>query len=544
MKKSVFALCASLGLLGACITDSGGTQGGANANDRTSGGEQGERLLTGAMSTSPDGRYVVIQRNETTVLLNVASKQSQELPLVVDRVVFPDVGGDVGYVVTKAPISVVAFDFAKFAKVWQVTPAFLSDRAALLAKLSEDGTRLLLGDIGRVFVIDTARGTLLDALTLGTDPTDVAIVPGKNRALIAGTVSWPLHKPSTKVFQLDLRTLELTSVNVPNCHAPMEVLPDATRAFMSPTFCEEGKATRPANWTNPDPVSVLDLGAGAPQFVRNLPGFGPVAMAKDGSRLIAYLDRARVDESLFDDPAQVPRGTATQFQLMTIEPKSLTFKLAPIGQGLPRFALTKDGNSLLVDASSLATRTAQGSIKATLSKDGLRVDTALFGNAAGEASVFGRFDLQTQRYAAFAGPPARLDRFVQTADGKRVFTLTATDDGLGGDLSQIDLAAGTTTMAGCALRDVGLLGDGNTLLLRVRLAASKRPNTTGGFDWYRREAYCFSADGTACSTIVRFQDSKPFASGTQSCPESHDCLEMVPPVGAICKALDLSAVTP
>ena len=46
-------------------------QGGSNVNDRSTGGDQGEQLLTGAMSISPDGKFVIAQRNQTSVLIDV-----------------------------------------------------------------------------------------------------------------------------------------------------------------------------------------------------------------------------------------------------------------------------------------------------------------------------------------------------------------------------------------------------------------------------------------------------------------------------------------
>jgi hypothetical protein len=507
-------------------------QGGdLSVNDRTGGGDQGELLLTGAMSTSPDGRYVVMQRNTTTVLLNVATKVAKELPFVIDRVVFAP-GSTRGYLVIDKPTAVIGYDFETGAELWKVQPVFLSSAGARIAKLSEDGKNLIVGDRGRVFVINTEAGKVRDVVSLASDPTDAAAVPGKNAMLVVGTVAWPEHKPSTRVYQLNLDTLTLQGVDVPNCHAPIEVLPDGTRAFMSPTFCEEDKATRPANWTNPDPVSVVDLAATGPQFVRNLPGFGPVSLAKDGSRVIAFVDRERIDASLFDDPSQVPSGTDDQFHLMTIEPKTLKFRLAEIGSALPRFALTRDGKSLLVDASTVSLR-AIGSATINLSVDGLRAQASLFGGAG--AAPFGRFDLDTQAYVGFTGSHARLDRFVQTADGQSVFTLRATADGLGGDLYKVNLQTGETTAKGCALRDLGLLGDGQTLLLRIRRAAHQDAQQ----NWYRQESYCYSSDGSSCTSIVDFRDVKPFAKGL-ICDEAsggHDCKVSMPPKGAECTAI-------
>src|SRR6266566_346164 len=68
-------------------------EGGSNANDRSNGGEQGEELLTGAMVISPDGKFVIAQRNQTSVLLDVGAKSARELSEQVDRFVFAKSGG-------------------------------------------------------------------------------------------------------------------------------------------------------------------------------------------------------------------------------------------------------------------------------------------------------------------------------------------------------------------------------------------------------------------------------------------------------------------
>src|SRR6185437_2093068 len=118
-------------------------------------------------------------------------------------------------------------------------------------------------------------------------------------------------------------------VGVPNCTAPIEVLPDASRALLSPTFCEEGKAsTSKDQWTNPDPVSIIDLPADGPHFLKNLPGFGPVAMTPDKTRAVAYLDMQRIDESMFEDKSKIPSKTGPRYHIMTIDPKSLAYELS------------------------------------------------------------------------------------------------------------------------------------------------------------------------------------------------------------------------
>jgi hypothetical protein len=306
---------------------------------------------------------------------------------------------------------------------------------------------------------------------------------------------------------------------LPNCSAPIVVLPDASRAFVSPTFCDEGQASSPSSgWTNPDPVSVIDLSPEGPEFVKNLPGFGPVALDPSGKRAVAYLDVERMDESMFDDKTQVPSRDGARYHILTLDPATLAFELSPVGNVLPRFAMSKNGRALLVDATVQQIR-GEAKVRATLDTSGrLTVNVQVFGSGN---SLFGAFDLDSRTYTPFGGPAASLDRFVQMGDATRVFTLKATADGLGGDLYRIDLDAKTATSLGTSLRDIGLLADAKTMLLRERLPAVQ-VQTKSGSSWYRRERYCFSLDGIACSASVEFQDSKPFQTGP-TCTSYHDC---------------------
>jgi hypothetical protein len=235
-------------------------------------------------------------------------------------------------------------------------------------------------------------------------------------------------------------------------------------------------------------------------------------------RAVAYLDVERMDETMFDDPTLIPSRTGARYHIMTINPQTLDYQLSPVGSVLPRFALTKQGNALLVDATVERQRT-EASFKATFDpKTGLNVKFKLFGN---NDSLFGLFDLDTQTYTSITGPAASLDRFVQTADEKSVYTLKLRLDGAGGDLYRIDLAEKKSTSLSMSLRDIGLLADGKTLVLRERLPALK-VETSATISWYRRERYCFSVDGAACSVSIEFQDSKPFQTGPQ-CTDYHDC---------------------
>jgi hypothetical protein len=492
-------------------------QGGSNANDRSNGGTQGETLLTGAMIVSPDGKYIVAQRNQTSVLVNVGNRTAHELPTQIDRFVFAK-AGERGFAVLSDHVTVVAYDLKTEAELWRSQPSFEAATGVTLEKLSDDDGILILGDQDRLLLLNAQSGKAAGSVTVGSVPTELSLVPGTKDALVLGSTRWSDHKPQTDFVEVNLETQVSNTIVIPNCSAPIVVNPGATRAFVSPTFCEEGTSSNASQWTNPDPVSVVDLLPDSPTFVKNLPGFGPVAMDSQGQRVVAYLDIERMDASMFDDKAKVPSLTGPRYHILTIDPVTLTYDLAPVGDVLPRFVLAKDGHTLIVDATVQLIR-GEAKVQATIDTNGnFTADIKLFGSIS---SLLGQFDTLTQQYQSLSGAAASLDRFVQLGDAINVYTLKMTADGLGGDLYHIDLSAKAATSLGLSLRDIGLLADAKTLVLRERLPAVQ-VKTGSNSDWYRRERFCFSLDGVNCQWSVDFQDSVPFQSGP-TCTSYHDC---------------------
>jgi hypothetical protein len=501
-----------------CLPTASVEEGGANANDRTAGGEPGEVLLTGVMEISPDGRFAIMQRNTVTVLLDVEKGSFVELPQQLQRAAFSKTR-DVAYALM--PDSrVVALDLATATELWSVAP--FGDVS--LFKVNDDDTALVVVDGSVANVIDPEKGVVRASPELPTPASFGAFLPGSHRMAIAGHTSWSAHVPATPVALVDLDAAAVVSVDVPNCEAPLTVLPDASRILMSPTFCEEDRASNPDDtWTNPDPVSVIDVSESGLSFLKNLPGFGPVALTPDGSRAVAYLDTARVDASMFDDESLVPSKSGPEYHLMVIDPKSLAYSVTPIGDALPRFALSRDGKGLLVDASvKIQTRTeVKADANLSLDTHGITVGADVHAKVFDEESPFGYFDIGTLKFTAFKGPQAGLDRFVQLADGKTVLTLEKRADGLGGIPYLIDLEAKTTVALtgdyGTGVRDVGLLPDGSTMLLRFREAAAQVGNSL-----FARETYCLSLDGVTCASgRIEYQASVAFATA-----DSNDCANM------------------
>jgi hypothetical protein len=241
---------------------------------------------------------------------------------------------------------------------------------------------------------------------------------------------------------------------------------------------------------------------------------------------VAYLDVKRVDASMFEDKSQIPTGEP-QYHIMVIDPAKLSFTLHGIGNALPRFAMTRNGKGLLVDASIKVKTRARASAygNATLSANGFSGAVGASAEVFQEKSPFGYFDLETKAFVPFAGPQAGLDRFVQLADGKHVVTLEKRKDGLGGTPFLIDLDAKTTAPLagnfGTGVRDVGLLPDGKTVVVRVRLPAAVRDNK-----YWSKEGLLLSADlSFGGSFAAEFEASTSFAdvAPTNDCAGGHDC---------------------
>src|SRR3954467_14899694 len=108
----------------------------------------------------------------------------------------------------------------------------------------------------------------------------------------------------------------------------------------------------------------------------------------------------RIDPAMFEDKAQIPGKDADPYHLLAIDPHTLKLSLFPIGQELPRFAMSIDGRGLLVDASVHVFR-AEAKAKLTIGPDGVSVTAS---GTFGSDAPFGYFDLDAGRFTAFDGP--------------------------------------------------------------------------------------------------------------------------------------------
>ena len=197
-------------------------EGGANAHDRSTGGEQGERLPTGSMSVSKDGQYAIMQRNETTVLLDVANRTTQEFPEQVQRFIFAANTANHGYALLGDGATVVLYELPALREIWRTTVNLGME--ATLARLSPDDVDFLVGDATRVVVLDGRSGVARGEIDVGSYPDQLTFVPNSHRAIIVGTVQWEDHLPATTVIDADLDTFETKRIEVPNCNAPLVIV--------------------------------------------------------------------------------------------------------------------------------------------------------------------------------------------------------------------------------------------------------------------------------------------------------------------------------
>jgi len=247
--------------------------------------------------------------------------------------------------------SVTAVDGVSQKVLWKHPLGFVSWRDTFLYA-SPDGKRLAVVNDTRLFLLEETNGELVRTHDLG-EIVDVDFAPDGARLYVVLEHTWAVRTPgelSTPVTRVQVLATSdgrvQTGLDIPNCSSLLAQTPDGHRGFLAPTTCER-PATAEQPPTSHDPVSVIDLRE--LRFERNLPGFGPVDVATDGGTAVAFMDTWNLDVALFDDPAQIPSTLEGRYRLMLIDTSTLELDSIGLGDNLPRYALTPDGQVVLVD---------------------------------------------------------------------------------------------------------------------------------------------------------------------------------------------------
>jgi hypothetical protein len=315
----------------------------------------------------------------------------------------------------------VAIDVEERRRAWATA---IEDATVSRLKLesSPDDRFVVAGSSNQLTVFDAATGSVQSEHSFATSIIDIEMLPDSRRALVVTDHTWPANSsvPRSELVVIDLEVGAEVRFVVPNCADDIAVNKSGTRALLAPTRCSK------------DPVSVIELAPGSERFSRNLPGFGPVAMAPDGTTAVAFLDALNIDRSLFDDPAQIPPSGLDdpRYHLMIIDTDSLGYDFAAVGDSLPRYAMTPSGQMLLVDSS-------------------------LFGKP------LRLFDTVTRSFRDVDGPSVKLNNFVFSSDSRHAYVLYP-------ELFDIDVPAALVTEIGLPFipQNINIAADDRSLYLR------------------------------------------------------------------------------
>lgn len=377
MERRALLGCAALvfGALLAC------KQGGANANQKSVGDEPGGvKLGVGDIAVAPFGNYVVFRRDDGLAVGHVENGVMLPLPVANPTRLAFSKARPVIYVGNGDTSQIVAVDTDSRQALWS---AHVDDTSTETLRLSSsrDDAHVVATTTNTVAILNAQTGHEDARLSFQRPIVDVALLPDSSRALVVEAHEWDGDTPNTRVTAIDLKTHGRVEMNVPNCSDRIAIGGDSKRAFLAPTTCQR------------DPVSVIDLTPGSEHFQRNLPGFGPVALAPGGTLGVAFVDATMVDLSLYDDPSQAPAADGVRYHLMLLDTGSLKYELTPVGDDLPRFAVTPDGNVLLVDS------------------------------AYGSDGTTRLFDVASRSFKTIQGPKFMLNTFALSSDGKHAYVL-------------------------------------------------------------------------------------------------------------------------
>jgi hypothetical protein len=371
-------------LLSACF------EGGANQNQKTPGNQDdGVGVGIGDIAVHPSGEYFLSKAGRGLVHGTIESGKTRVLPGVEnpERLAFASRSEAVFITAMHGErAELQAYHPTTSSTLWQhpieSSYGWIGGTAQHYPtlKVTRNDEHLLLIHEDRIDVIDPKDGTTRRTFFFHRRIVDVDLLDPASRIMVAMEHDWKGDLASTKVAFVDVSDGRQHIIDVPNCSDEVAVAPDGRFAFLAPTTCRR------------DPVSVIDLESES--WLRNLPGFGPVAVSPRGNVAIAFLDRDNVDRALFDDPKQIPSAGGVRYHVMFIDPVTLELDTLPIGDTLPRYALTPDGNLVLIDSASWH-------------EDGkLRI-----------------VDVASKSIRPVSGPDVRLQSFVITSDSSRVFLI-------------------------------------------------------------------------------------------------------------------------
>jgi hypothetical protein len=354
------ALCA----LAAC--------GGANLNQRAAGNHDGGIAIShDEIAIDPRGEHIVVRAGTDLYAGDLATRTLARIANIDGAKLLAF--HDAGFFAYTAAGELVSYDLGRGKQLWRRAPGGRWDRL----DVTPDGAHVVLSGAD-VQIFDAVTGESAGGFTPERSIEDVDITPDSARIVVTEHEHWQDFQPWTDVHVVDAASgAKLCTATVPNCADELIIHPDGTHAYLAPTSCKR------------DPVSIVDITASC-RFEKNLPGFGPVALTPDGATGVAFLER---QDGGFD--------------LMTFDTRSHELHTIPIGMHLPRYLLTPDGKTLVVDGVE------------EVVGDGKQI--------ALRSQRVRLVDLATRTVREAEGPRVMLNAFVVTPDSRQIWLIHSDD---------------------------------------------------------------------------------------------------------------------
>jgi DNA-binding beta-propeller fold protein YncE len=319
------ACAAALAAVAACKL------GGLNTNQQQAGNRAGGIRLEDQIAVQPNGERVIARLDGALHVGTVATRHLQRIDGIADaRTIAWWANGRGVFVLTRHEL--LSYDIAAAGIVWRRPVAALTERI----DVTTDGARVIATG-AEVALLDALTGATVGRFAPAQPVEDVDVTPDGTRVIVTEKELWRDGTPATTISVIAAGTGEkLCATAVPNCADQLVVHPDGATAYLAPTTCRK------------DPVSIIDITRDC-KFEKNLPGFGPIALTPDGALGIAFLDKKANDPTAPPRPAEVD-ASPERFHLMTFDTRTHALRTVPIGDRMPRYALTPDGAMLVVES--------------------------------------------------------------------------------------------------------------------------------------------------------------------------------------------------
>lgn len=339
MKRFEAGLLGVAVLAGCAEWKTGGNIGGANMGVRSPGNRKGGIALDkGDVAVSPSGKFFVTVKDNQMVAGDVGSSQASTLDALplASRLAFWSADRGEGIVVLGSS-SVVSFDRGTGQVAWQRPVS-----GAEHLDVTPDGNNVVLSGPKGVSVRQVSNGDEVMAYNeqLGT-LRDVNVT--RDSRFILMTRDNNNINASLVIARIDNGEVTCTA-DTRNCAAETVLSEENNKAMMAPTRCQ-------LTTGHPEPISVFSYDSnGGCQEQGLIPGYGPLAMTPDHKTIVAFLDRdAPRMAGDPENPAEV-KNSKDRFHLMFLDPATLGYQTRPYGAEMPRYAMSPDGQTLLVDS--------------------------------------------------------------------------------------------------------------------------------------------------------------------------------------------------